>query len=800
MSCRLVPPHRRPRRSGPGVPSRWPLVLCLSLVAFLPASPAGASTGDALVVLRTTDIDGLWTFVDRYEREGARFPHVYPPDILIGDVPERLESRLAGDPAVLRLLRKGDAPGAAKTTELRTIVIDSWLGEPATDELPAAPGGDSPYRGLVIPPPAAGKRPPPPLPDGTSVKTYGRAFGADFYQTSEWMLGKIAVGVILPEYAGGSYSISEMTSINEQIRGAMDFWAAQARVVVPGARFVYHLNNRVHVNFNFLADQPRVAEEEWIPEALGEMGFHWLPERDASYPAYEYVDSIRTAFETEWGFCIFLPKAPSFRAEFDAYSRFGGPYIVAPSGIKKDSGWLVAGHVWLTHVLIHEVGHLFWALDESCESGFCVPCHIRSGYLNIWNKNSMNRDYTCDPDHVPCCMEIPMARACEYTLAMMGIRDRDEDDIPDVLDTHPYVGPLRLGERILPDTITTTEPLLEGVAKCMPLVNYAAYSGVGAHESFKVQERRSDVTFNSIEHVIYRIDESVDKDGNELWFYGDPRGGWGGDSTLVHFSFVPDSLTGGDHVITLRAINTMGNRSNAMEHRIPVFVKAIALHDFEAVPGYAGKVLLSFRVRGGTFGATARLFRSSPETAETLLTEFPLEEDSPWSFVDESPRPGVTETYRLEISALGMTWNHEATIVSPAPLRKGNFLSDVTPNPFRGETVFSFRVPRGNWSERGGGNGKPGEGTPNVVPPATEGAPSFAAGSYMEARVEIDAYNLAGRRVRSFPRVHAYEGIYIDPVRWDGRDDSGRRLPAGVYFVRFRSGDFVESRKVILLD
>lgn len=508
--------------------------------------------------------------------------------------------------------------------------------------------------------------------DGRSSSGYGRAFGADFYQTSEWMLGKIAVGVILPEYAGGSYSISEITSINEQIRGAMDFWAAQARVVVPGARFVYHLNNRVPVNFDFLTDQPRIAEDEWIPEALGEMGFHWLPERDASYPAYEYVDSIRTAFETEWGFCIFLPKAPSFRAEFDAYSRFGGPYVVAPSGIKKDSGWLVAGHVWLTHVLIHEVGHLFWALDESCESGFCVPCHIRSGYLNIWNKNSMNRDYTCDPDHVSCCMEIPIAKACEYTLAMMGIRDRDEDDIPDVLDTHPYVGPLRLGERILPDTITTTEPLLEGVASCMPLVNYAAYSGVGAHESFKVQERRNDVTFNSIEHVIYRI--------------------------------------------------------------------------------------------------------------------------------DESPRPGVTETYRLEIRALGMTWNHEATIVSPAPLRKGDFLSDVTPNPFRDETVFSFRVPLGNWSERGGGNGKPGEGTPNVVPPATEGAPSFAVGSYMEARVEIDAYNLAGRRVRSFPRVHAYEGIYIDPVRWDGRDDSGRRLPAGVYFVRFRSGDFVESRKVILLD
>ncbi len=36
-------------------------------------------------------------------------------------------------------------------------------------------------------------------------------------------------------------------------------------------------------------------------------------------------------------------------------------------------------------------------------------------------------------------------------------------------------------------------------------------------------------------------------------------------------------------------------------------------------------------------------------------------------------------------------------------------------------------------------------------------------------------------------------------VCWDGCDDAGRRLPAGVYFVRLESGDFKQVEKAVLL-
>ncbi|HTM57761.1 MAG TPA: FlgD immunoglobulin-like domain containing protein [Candidatus Udaeobacter sp.] len=52
--------------------------------------------------------------------------------------------------------------------------------------------------------------------------------------------------------------------------------------------------------------------------------------------------------------------------------------------------------------------------------------------------------------------------------------------------------------------------------------------------------------------------------------------------------------------------------------------------------------------------------------------------------------------------------------------------------------------------------------------------------------VSIGVYDLAGRHVRDlFVGVQA-PGLYV--LQWDGRDDSGRSVPGGVYFVRGRAG------------
>jgi hypothetical protein len=65
-----------------------------------------------------------------------------------------------------------------------------------------------------------------------------------------------------------------------------------------------------------------------------------------------------------------------------------------------------------------------------------------------------------------------------------------------------------------------------------------------------------------------------------------------------------------------------------------------------------------------------------------------------------------------------------------------------------------------------------------------------------EADVEITVFDVSGRVVRSLLKKPVPPGDH--EVIWDGRDDSGGRVPSGVYFYQFQAGDIVETRKMVL--
>lgn len=80
---------------------------------------------------------------------------------------------------------------------------------------------------------------------------------------------------------------------------------------------------------------------------------------------------------------------------------------------------------------------------------------------------------------------------------------------------------------------------------------------------------------------------------------------------------------------------------------------------------------------------------------------------------------------------------------------------------------------------------------PNPSPGATRIAFQVPAAT----RVRLGIHDVAGRLVRSFDGTYAGGG---HSVEWDGRDGSGRYLPAGVYFVRMRANGFRASRSVVV--
>jgi len=87
-------------------------------------------------------------------------------------------------------------------------------------------------------------------------------------------------------------------------------------------------------------------------------------------------------------------------------------------------------------------------------------------------------------------------------------------------------------------------------------------------------------------------------------------------------------------------------------------------------------------------------------------------------------------------------------------------LSQNYPNPFNPSTTISYQLP------------KSGE-------------------------VELKIYNMLGQEVRKLVDENQVAGQYT--VQWDGRDYSSRTAASGVYLYRLKAGEFVETKKMLLL-
>ncbi len=129
--------------------------------------------------------------------------------------------------------------------------------------------------------------------------------------------------------------------------------------------------------------------------------------------------------------------------------------------------------------------------------------------------------------------------------------------------------------------------------------------------------------------------------------------------------------------------------------------------------------------------------------------------------------PGASARYRLiAVNGLGEEYVLGETAIAPA-LPVGRGLA-VVPNPARGGTVrVLFRVP----------------------------VDRFGAGPI--ADVDVSVYDASGRLVRrlaggAFP-------VGVRSVDWDGRDEGGRDVAGGTYFVRLSTGSGTEASERLVV-
>ena len=68
----------------------------------------------------------------------------------------------------------------------------------------------------------------------------------------------------------------------------------------------------------------------------------------------------------------------------------------------------------------------------------------------------------------------------------------------------------------------------------------------------------------------------------------------------------------------------------------------------------------------------------------------------------------------------------------------------------------------------------------------------------MKSVVELQIYDVAGRVVQTLRR-HEREEAGQYRLAWDGLDDRGNRVGAGIYFYRLTAGRFTDVRRVVWL-
>lgn len=85
-----------------------------------------------------------------------------------------------------------------------------------------------------------------------------------------------------------------------------------------------------------------------------------------------------------------------------------------------------------------------------------------------------------------------------------------------------------------------------------------------------------------------------------------------------------------------------------------------------------------------------------------------------------------------------------------------------------------------------------------AAPNPSSGPTRVAFDLPLEASVELSLFDAAGRRVHTLERGALPAGRHA--VAWDGRDGGGRKLPAGIYYLRLDAGGFRATRRIVRID
>lgn len=344
-----------------------------------------------------------------------------------------------------------------------------------------------------------------------------------FYETSEYFIGSVAVGVIFLESNGAidpnteDWTSDEVTQVMNGIQHALDWWSQQN----PSASVSFTVaDTRYGVPTSYEPISRSSQDDKlWINQAMAYIGYPGTVD-NYKLQVYDYLNNLRTTAHTSWAYAIFAVDSSNdadgkFTDGLSAYTiACGGPYVVVPS---NSDGWGIANY---DRVVAHETGHVFYATDEYNNK------EEWSGYLNAH-----------DNDGSGDLMDKNEWQLSDGTKLQIGWRDSNNNGILDIADTFPKT----VLNAYAPDPTDQSTLTYTGTVREVPLQNNNPLEAVA---------QRHDITINKITKVEFRVDEGAWQDAAA------DDGAF--DQSEEHFSFTV-SLFNGTHTIEARGTNSVGN-------------------------------------------------------------------------------------------------------------------------------------------------------------------------------------------------------------------------------------------------
>lgn len=478
---------------------------------------AASSSSRALIFL-PPNVDTA-AIIQAIDLAGGHVTHIFPSTALIADIPSGVV--LSFDSLVIHHQAVDETALATLNGEaLRAAQVWNNLLAPETPST-AAVGAELDGDAMVAPPPA-----------GMRTLAVADDPTPGFAETSEYLIGRVAVGIVLPESDGSvdesteDWTVEERALVLSEITAALDWWAARE----PNAHltFVYDDGAAAPIATGYEpVGRPYGDQSLWIAAAMAAKGY--------SGPSYfdqvrSYNDALRDIYDADWAFTVFVVDSSNdsdnrFSDGQFAYAYLGGPFLVMTYG---NGGY---GPQNMDAVAAHEIGHIFLALDQYASAA--QPCTRQSGYLGVENQNSQYGNCASNQPSIMRGLIRPYTAGAidEYARGQIGWRDSDGDGILDPLDT------------IL--SVTRSE-VVTGVARS----NVLTFTGSVRDDPYPSPLRRS-VTINTIAQVQYRVA------GGE-WLDVQPADG-DFDSYAEDFVFATLPLPTGDLDVDLRVLDSAGN-------------------------------------------------------------------------------------------------------------------------------------------------------------------------------------------------------------------------------------------------